>query len=462
MQENEFEKQLRQKMEELRLNPSNAIWQNIEANIPKKKRRRLVWLLIPLLLVLLCGGYWFLNSINESKPLNKQLSQTVIKSDTTNREDNVQKSVDTKHQSSPNLISPKAEKNIATQDLIQRIASQTKTAKKQTRQPSKLNVFTNTSNKPELKDKIESSTTTISHDDNSVASPTEYENKSTQNDVDLKQKIAESDPTNTTREVTNVVDSTSKKITANTENEKNKQVGGLNKENYNRIKTKSSWQFGVTFSPGVSGVPNKLLSSLDKSFAYADMLYLTAPAANYSAPLPSKIKSSGALIAGIFLEKNISKKNSITVGLNYKTFSTTTKVGVKNDTSRAYSLYDPVNSYHNYYHFLELPVSYKMQISSNKFPIFWDLGISLSQLIGSNALQLDNVSVLYYRNNSLFNKSQIGFNTRLYADVMSKKKTSLLIGPALYYGATKVAAEGLYKNQHFTFIGLRTQLLFKK
>ena len=157
----------------------------------------------------------------------------------------------------------------------------------------------------------------------------------------------------------------------------------------------------------------------------------------------------------------MSKKKIITVGLNYKMFSTTNKVGIKNDSSKSYSLVNTLNTYHNYYHFLELPVSFRIQISSRKIPLFWDAGVSLSQLIGSNALQLNNISIAYYRNNALFNKSQIGFSTGFSAALVSKQQTSLLIAPYIYYGTTKVAEKGLYKNQHFTFIGLRTQIFFK-
>src|SRR4029078_12688864 len=123
----------------------------------------------------------------------------------------------------------------------------------------------------------------------------------------------------------------------------------------------SSWKWGLNFSVGISGVPSKFLGSLDKSFAAADALYLSSPVQNNFAPLPSKIRSSAGAIAGLYVEKNISKHKIITVGINYKLFSAKNKVGVKNDSSGQYSLYNAAINYHHYYHFIELPISLRVR-----------------------------------------------------------------------------------------------------
>jgi hypothetical protein len=60
MQENNFEKQVQQKLDELKLDPSDFVWQNVYAKIKKEKRR---WreLIIFFVLFILCGGIllWF-------------------------------------------------------------------------------------------------------------------------------------------------------------------------------------------------------------------------------------------------------------------------------------------------------------------------------------------------------------------------------------------------------------------
>ncbi len=92
-------------------------------------------------------------------------------------------------------------------------------------------------------------------------------------------------------------------------------------------------------------------------------------------------------------------------------------------------------------------------------PLALNAGISISQLIATNALQFNNTSGIYYYDNSLFKKTQLGFSTGIY---FSNKSNTVLIGPHIYYGITKIASEGLYKNAHFTYLGIATKILFKK
>ena len=63
MEENKFEKQVQQKMDELQIQPSDAVWKKIELQIEKKKSRR--WGLIILFLfvgLILSGSYWLWNT----------------------------------------------------------------------------------------------------------------------------------------------------------------------------------------------------------------------------------------------------------------------------------------------------------------------------------------------------------------------------------------------------------------
>ena len=77
----------------------------------------------------------------------------------------------------------------------------------------------------------------------------------------------------------------------------------------------------------------------------------------------------------------------------------------------------------NNFKFIELPVQLKVRLGKgNTFPVFWTGGITLSQLINSNALQFDPYTATYYKNNSLFNKTQIGLNTGLLSSTFPKSK----------------------------------------
>jgi hypothetical protein len=104
-----------------------------------------------------------------------------------------------------------------------------------------------------------------------------------------------------------------------------------------------------------------------------------------------------------------------------------------------------------------------VQLGDNKnFPVFWSGGITLSQLVKSNALQFDASSGIYYKDNSLLNKTQIGFSTGLSTAFLQNQKSALLFGPYFYYAASQLANQEFYNKKHFVFIGLHTEILFRE
>src|SRR5215213_4098222 len=73
MQEPNFEKQVRQKMEELSFTPSEPVWQKVEEQIRKKKERRRVFFWI-LPFALLGGIYFYLSNKNVIQLSNEKSS----------------------------------------------------------------------------------------------------------------------------------------------------------------------------------------------------------------------------------------------------------------------------------------------------------------------------------------------------------------------------------------------------
>ena len=70
--QNEFEKQVQQKMEELNLVPSDPVWQKVEMQISKKKDRRRLLFWIPVLALLLGGGLWWAVNENSKSAVQRQ------------------------------------------------------------------------------------------------------------------------------------------------------------------------------------------------------------------------------------------------------------------------------------------------------------------------------------------------------------------------------------------------------
>src|SRR5450755_2920074 len=118
MEENKFEKQVQQKMDELQIQPSDAVWEKIELQIEKKKSRR--WGLIILFLLIgliLSGGYWLWNTRqqtfsehNNSIKTNsaKSFSQTSAKEN-----ENVQPKINSVHK-------PENQKNNETASVVEK------------------------------------------------------------------------------------------------------------------------------------------------------------------------------------------------------------------------------------------------------------------------------------------------------------------------------------------------------
>jgi hypothetical protein len=234
-----------------------------------------------------------------------------------------------------------------------------------------------------------------------------------------------------------------------------KQLEEINK----KPESKNSWNFGITFSTGISSTVSNIFGNSQKSIVYSSPGNTTG-SGNVLIPTPSVLKSSLALITGIVIEKNISKSTSLTTGLNYKLYHLKSTVG--SDSTIYYRADNSVNTYHHLFHYIELPVGFKFHIIKFKnTSLSVNTGLSISQLIGSNALQYNYISGYYYHDNSLLNKTLVGFTLGIDATLFSNRNRPILIGPYLNFELTKTADEG-YQQHHFIYTGLRAQYLFRK
>ncbi len=78
MRENNFEKQVRQKMDELRLNPPDELWQKVSMAITKRKSgRRLSAILFLFLLLISSGVFITWHQINNSKINNNIVEKRI-------------------------------------------------------------------------------------------------------------------------------------------------------------------------------------------------------------------------------------------------------------------------------------------------------------------------------------------------------------------------------------------------
>ncbi|MEJ7671716.1 MAG: hypothetical protein WKF59_03180 [Chitinophagaceae bacterium] len=122
-----------------------------------------------------------------------------------------------------------------------------------------------------------------------------------------------------------------------------------------------------------------------------------------------------------------------------------------------------LNSYHNGFHYLQLPVEFKLKIFNDKnLQVNWNTGIVLSQLVSSNALQFNNSIGFYYHDNRVFNRTQFGFSSGLNFYISQKSGKYLNMSPYFAYSLSKMANGGLYDQLHINFLGLQTKDSFRK
>jgi hypothetical protein len=460
MEENKFEKQIQQKMDELKIHPSDSVWEKIAIRLERKKRpNRGILLFLLLFCVFLAGGYFLWNTgqhlTTEGNNSEKNYSEKSIPGIPEIKSNN--NSVAT-NKADPGIKIKKINTvgNGPIKNNINKNSSlryQLPFAKKIIKINSGENATVVFSKQQEIKEEISENI----YPKPGIVQPGEIlpENEkinpgikdSTDNTLN---KDVLSNLVSSKEEKANVKD-TLKKMQASSETTKHTK--------------KNKWKPGLLFSGGISGVGNNFLG-LVNSRSYADLNanggQAGGPGTIPLAP-PSKTKSGFGFMAGVFAERNISAKASLVLGINFKSFNTSNKVGTRNDTTGLFDSRNTVNSYNNHYNFIELPVTLKIRIGRGKnMPLFWQGGLVVSELISSNALQFNPNSGLYYSDNSIFNKTQIGLNTSLSAALFSKQKNSILIGPYFYYSATGLANEGLYNNKHFVFTGLRTEIIFGK
>lgn len=244
---------------------------------------------------------------------------------------------------------------------------------------------------------------------------------------------------------------------------------------------KPGWLWGLTFQAGRSGVTDGHLNSLFESRELANISGGNTANVGFTPggiihSRPSKLKAGPGFSLGMFAKKALTRRMTISVGLNYTLYSTTHKVGKKVDSARIvrqsnadqksieeYFLLGNNESYNNKYHFFELPVLIETPLTRNpKIPLHWNLGFSLSRLITSNALHFNGSARIYYKDNNLFNRSQLNIITGLPIRFIAGKKYAFQAGPQFQYEISNLIDKQRVGAKHFFFAGLKADFLIRK
>jgi len=461
MQEQKFEEEVRQKMEELSLVPSEPVWKKVEEQIRKKRDRRFIYLWLLPLVLLSIGIIWW------SMPLNETSSNLASEKARSNNQDFNQNVTSDKKDTNTNIKQMNVETRVlkGEQRSINKIAPRSSypTVKniKIKNYKNRVNSYTHQSIKNQ---KIEK----LFHADKFILSDKKF-----QDDIDTTIDVTVINPLDQQSNLEKIKIGNSNQETKETE--QNVETAKVPQQTDIQIpftKKIKKLQFGAIAQVGFSGITSGILDGFgQKSFqVFADASSPQFGTGGSTTLPPSTINRGISYALGISIQKDINLRSNISSGLQNQYYSTRIIVGsmrerdtvLMNFSSRVNSYYrndNELKEYTNKFYFITLHVVYNYQISK-RVPISLGAGLSISQLVSSNALHYNRGANIYYQDNELLHKTQTGLISSLTFELLRKKKLTLNLGPELNYFLTPLLKKNSSQRQHLYSIGLKGQLKF--
>lgn len=471
MQENNFEKQVKEKAGDLKLQPSAEVWQKLSVALAKNKTdRRLTAFLC--LFLLFIGSAIFILSRQGSSPVNNGAAKTIgPKSDVAN-------GADKKNQLAP-ATTEVSKPAVATIDPITARSNGKDPEIRPKAQPSAGKAKSTQGfpgGKPAHPNLAPGSQAPGDHNVQQLSDITGA-NKSELAGA-IEQPVKAHDPEDgqaATELQPGVADEPSPQQQQPAAIPKAEQIEPAKylPANQKQVNQKNSWKFGVTISAGWSGTNASYLGITGD--ASKDLYSSPAPATGGNAGggqstyhSPSEVKTGAGFILGGFLQKRISAHVSFLTGINYKMYSSSIMTGNRVDSSNNLNNYATYyrtgssNQYKNHFHFVEIPLTMRYSPGKGNKSVNLAAGISIARLIASDALQFDTASGSYYQNNSLFNKTQLFASLSVLFPIWGKSENPLLVGPELNVSVNRIAASGLFQSSRYSYFGITLQKGFGK
>jgi Outer membrane protein beta-barrel domain len=434
MHENEFEKRVREKMDQLSFDPSDTVWSGVDKEINRKEKRRrpLFWVFFLSGLTLAAGSFYYYSRLGDSHiaPATKRQPAT-------------------EH---PSILHPEDIGDTSEKESLSIPASgQTVQHTNQTFN----RMSPGNANHPRSGKPGQTSDGVVLPPSSDRTIPEQAE---TGQEVLIAGRNLVADSSNGLKSVP--LAGTKPALDSDSLNKKAKEELKKGKP--------SIWHLGFTAGLGVSNITPGLFKSANQ---YSPGYFASAPANVNGGPATvnqaSAINSGFSFGIGAFVSRSLSKRVAISVGVNYQYYSTVIRTG-RSDSLTASSpgaaLYSSLNgvyahgngyAYTNQYHFLELPLAVNFQLNKNvKTPLILEQGVSVSYLLSSNALYYDSRANLYYKDIQLLNKTQLNTSTAVMVG-FRMRTNELLLGPQFLYGLTSLLKNSAGSPEHLIYWGLK-------
>lgn len=469
MQENEFEKKVREVMNDFKIDPSAPVWDYVEKRIPKSNRRRRFVAFFFLLAGFTVCGYFFYNKFSADK-------NEFVKANEIAQEKNIADKKNDQSDVAKNNESTQAD----TSTIIHEPVARSKETlvlkddwKQKTGSPKEKNVniiYKEDEAGNEMGISLAKPNNEINNSINKDQSNTE--GAISQNNVVITDEPSINKNTNDSNAlITKQNDAITSAALKTNDTAKHKQTKKLSANS-----KKLEWGFSLLY--GKSDVIQTLINlNQDKSLAEAVYSPGNIPIDSIQAAQASKnIKAKSAYAIGFAVRKQFSARSSISIGLEFLHMSTSIQTGYARDSSAVFdynnsSQLNTVRSFYrpgtgvtvvNKYNLLQLPILYSYQFNKGKkVPLTIDAGLSFARIISSNAVVYDNYNQVYYKNSDLLQKNQVQLLGGINAAIIFQNQSRLYLGPHLQYGLTDVIKNTSNK-QHFFTWGIGAKYFLKR
>ncbi|HEY2348542.1 MAG TPA: outer membrane beta-barrel protein [Puia sp.] len=480
MRENEFEKQVREKMEQLGFAPGESVWDGVDREIKNEKKRRipLFWLFFVPGLLLAGSAYYFISNSNSSEIIRNKNSSNNIE----NKADQ-DRSIE-KQGGQPEAPSTEARDNKLKTTVVQSAEPHKNSHEKDNLTRAKNNQQHFTAAPAENQKPVDHNRDGLSSGKNQaiVATKTKETNESGPGaaaagtaDIVINNYNNKSANTGVEKDPKKMIDSAAGIMLAGSKENQSKKdsaAGAATAKNKEQKKKSSAWSLGFTGGIGSSNLNQNLFNSV-KTLSQVTYSTISVPPTTVNRNNSSSEISPGlSFQAGAFVSRNLSRRFSVSAGVNYHYYSTTMRTGGKinttlvttnsiNQTIVADSYYENARSqtFTNQYHLIGIPVLVNFQWNkSKKTPFIWELGLTPAYILSSNALYYDPNTNVYFSNYLRPNKMQLnGVTALMFGFPMGKNQWQ--IGPQLQYGFTGFVNTNDGNAGHLFYAGLKISFI---
>lgn len=432
MSGHDFERQVRQKLNDLKMTPSAEAWENIEGSLRERKRRPVAFYWLPLLLIgVATGGYLFLSNDHKTILSDKNSTPAVDMQPKT-----------------PGEHAP------GNSSVYGNVFSE----KKPVALPQKNNENDNGRTVAVTPQEM-----SISRGGHLPAAPVEIVS-TPQDSSDAPQQsgvygrnlslMISHYPVGTITPSPLRLNQPHKKPTA---------------------KKWNKWLYGISGFIGITAVnEGHLLNFNNAQVEDVSLLPSFAPQPSYKA---SSISPGLAYSGGLFVKRELSNRFSLSFGANYLQLNTRNKVGNREYGSQVvnagasgyqfvYSYFtverDKTSEYHNRYHFIEVPLELHTRLNrTKKMPVQLTTGVAVSRLLKSTSLHFDGTTGVYYKDDRLLNQTQVAAKAGVSIGILNKTSKPLWIGPSAKYNISKILKKDVSAKTNFMSIGIDVKMFIR-